>query len=565
MAERVIGLDIGTSAVRAAELLIGENGRPTLEAFGQVGLPPGAITAGEIRDRAQVVRALQRLWREGGFKERRVHVGIAGLRAITREIDMPALPPDELGSAVKFQADEVLPFSLEETELSSKVVAKFSDIHGADRLRVLVAAAHIELVRSIVSVVEEAGLEPVAVDLHTDALARALYNPAFGGGPEAIVSVGAGLTLVVLHEQGVVQFVRTIDLGGESITDSIASALDLPHADAERIKRGLGSGRAFDPRAGSAAEQAMDELIGEIRNSIRFYSSLPGRQPVAHVLVTGAGARITGFLPRLRDATGIPVSAASPLMKLDTAQLPISEEEASEVEPVLAVPVGLAMPDPTGHPFNLLPPEVAARAAEARIRRSVFTAVAGLAVILIALTVWRVLAIHSAENAISALNTQNNVIRTVEIPKYDKALALKDHVEGQARQVQPLLDNEVDWLVVFNQISQYIPSSATLSSIDLTSNVSPGGQPTSSTPITHYDNGLPTSDAVIGTISTAVTTSSLQDVTAWGQQMAQSPVLANVDLSGGITNGNSVSFAATLSITGNAHSQRLGDFSVPNR
>src|SRR5580658_8582996 len=121
MAYQSIGLDIGTSAVRAVELTIDEGHPPILQNFGQVGLQPGTVVAGEVRDRYGLAEALQRLWREGRFAHRQVRVGVAGLRAIIREIDMPLLPPSELDSAVRYKADDVIPFSMDETILSSKV------------------------------------------------------------------------------------------------------------------------------------------------------------------------------------------------------------------------------------------------------------------------------------------------------------------------------------------------------------------------------------------------------------------------------------------------------------
>ena len=177
MAQRIVGLDIGTGAVRAVELTVADGAKPVLQAFGQVGLPHGAIIDGEVRDPNGVARALRRLWQEGGFPGKRVHIGVAGLRAMTRELDMPTIPPDELNDAVRFRADDVVPFPIERTAVSAKVIAQYTDAEGAATLRVLVAAAHLDLVSSIVGAVEEAGLEPVAIDLNTAALVRAVACP----------------------------------------------------------------------------------------------------------------------------------------------------------------------------------------------------------------------------------------------------------------------------------------------------------------------------------------------------------------------------------------------------
>jgi type IV pilus assembly protein PilM len=155
--QQVVGLDIGTSAVRAAELEFGA-GQPKLVAFGQVGLPPGAIIDGEVQDIPAVADAIRRLWHNGRFVSDSVVVGIAGLRVITRELDLPWVPDGEVESAVRFQSEEVIPFPVDKTILSTQLSGRQKADDGTVTRRVLVAAAHRELVDGVVSAVEQAGL-----------------------------------------------------------------------------------------------------------------------------------------------------------------------------------------------------------------------------------------------------------------------------------------------------------------------------------------------------------------------------------------------------------------------
>src|SRR6202050_2568487 len=170
---QVVGLDIATSAVRAAEVDTGSNPR-TLLAFGQSGLPPGSIVEGEIQDQSAVADAIGRLWRNGQFASRSVIIGIAGLRAITREIDLPFVPDNEVDSAVRFQSEEVIPFPPDQTILSSQVLADYTSPEGDKMRRILVAAAHVDLVNGVIAAVENAGLTVDGVDLISSALVRAV-------------------------------------------------------------------------------------------------------------------------------------------------------------------------------------------------------------------------------------------------------------------------------------------------------------------------------------------------------------------------------------------------------
>jgi type IV pilus assembly protein PilM len=558
MAQRIVGLDIGTSAVRAVELTLDAGPKPVLEAFGQVGMGPGVVVDGEIRDRSQVVQALKRLWSEGGFKERKVVVGIAGLRAITREVDMPPLPPEEMDDAVRFQADQVVPFPMDQTAMSSQVIAQYTDADGAPQVRVLVAAAHLELIHGVVDAVREAGLEPVGIDLDTAALARALHDPEFTEGAEVIVSVGAGLTMVVVHEGGLLQFVRTIDLAGESVTQAIASSLDLPMVDAEEIKRSLDDPEVHDARAESAVATVVAELVGEIHNSIRFFASQPGRTTPVRLLVTGSGAQTAGFMTKLQQGIDIPVLPASPLSRVDISRLPISPEQAAAIDPTLAVPVGLALPDPGGKPFNLLPTQVTIEYTQRRVRRVLVTCGVVLFLLVAGGTVWRILAVQGAEHQVSTLNAELTKINKTEIPKYDKVVALQSKVKGLQMQLEPLVSGEVDWLVVLNQLGQYLPSSAVFSTVELTASSTPGS-PAAAT-ASSSKNKTASAAATLGTGTAEVVVPNLTTFSQFGHSMGQSPAFTLGPPTGSLDTTGSVTFDITFGIGQEAGSQRVSRF-----
>ncbi|MDA8359315.1 MAG: type IV pilus assembly protein PilM [Actinomycetota bacterium] len=544
MADRIIGLDIGTSAVRAAELVVSAGSRPIFENFGQVGIPVGSVVGGEVRDRAEVARAIRRLWHDGGFSHRKVVLGLAGLRAITREVDMPPIPPDELDDAVRFQADEVIPFPLDQTQISAKVMAQFTDAEGAPQLRVLMAAAHRELVDAAVAAARDADLEPIGIDLNTAALARALYDPTFNAGPEAIVSVGAGLTMVVVHQAGQLQFVRTIDIGGQSVTQSVAGALDLPVADAELAKRRLAEPGIHDSRAEDAVRSVVEELVGEVHNSVRFFSSLPGRGMPARLLVTGGGARTVGFMPRLQEGLEVPVLPASPLSMLDS-RLPVSPEEAAAIDPVVAVSVGLTLPDPAGKAFNLLPKEVSAGYAAKRIYRALAAVGALLLVLIVAGTVWRILSVNHAQSQVTTLTSTLHTVNTVEIPHYNKVVQAKAEVSTLKSSYEPLVSFVPDWLAVLNQLATYMPATSVFSTLSLQTSTQSAAAAKS-----------PGASSVIATGSGQVTVPSIAAYVHYGNTMATVPDITFAPASGSISSNGAITFPSTFSVNGDARSRQ---------
>jgi len=579
MARLTVGLDIGTSAVRAAELDTSKS-TPVLMTYGQVGLPPGSLVDGEIRDMTSVAEAIQKLWKNGQFTGSSVIVGIAGLRAITREIDLPYVPDDEVDSAVRFQSEEVIPFPPDQTILSSQVLADYTNDEGARMRRVLVAAAHVDLVNGVIEAVERAGLTVEGVDLISSALVRAIGGSAATGSgatgsgatgsgaaesddavgsegavstnqPEAVVSIGAGLTVVVVHQSGRPQFVRTIGLGGNATTAAISSSLDVPIVDAETIKYRFGEDSNQIQAAERVAQPSMLELVDEIRNSIQYFASLPDRLPVSRILVTGGGSELHGLIPMLEAQVRIPVSTGSPLVRVDVTKLGLAPEQAAEVAPVLATAIGLALqePDKAVKKFNLLPPEVAQKARMKRIQQ--WTLVGSIVVIalLVLFGGWKFLQAHNAQNNVNDLQA-NIASLNAQVPKYDLVVAANDaYTKGLTRRAS-VLNSAVDWPLALSSLITITPTNAevhTFNGSQLTA--AAGSSSTATGPATG------TQSAAIGTISFSVKGPgpSLSISAAWITAVSGSQYFAN-PLQGATTvdADSTISFPFAVSITPNA-------------
>jgi len=553
MAQLTVGLDIGTSAVRAAELDV-SHGRPVLQTYGQVGLPPGSLVEGEIRDASAVTEAITKLWKNGQFSSTSVIVGIAGLRAITRELDLPFVPDDEVDSAVRFQSEEVIPFPPDQTILSSQVLADYTSPEGDKMRRVLVAAAHIDLVNGVVDAVENAGLTVDGVDLISSALVRAIGGQDASEQPEAIVSIGAGLTVVVVHQQGRPQFVRTIGLGGNATTAAVSGALDVPISDAEGVKQRIGEPTAQMQAAENAAQTSMNELVGEIRNSIQYFASLPGRLPVSRVLVTGGGSELYGIVPMLEGQVRLPVLTVSPLSRLDTSKLDLSEEQAQTVGPVLATPIGLAMPEPDKavKKFNLIPPEVANRARMKRIQEKTILVSVVVLILLVLFGGWKLYQVHNAQNTVNDAQ-QNIATLNQQIPKYDLVVAADTAYKAGVARRASVLNAAVDWPLVFSNLFLITPTGAQVQGLKGTS-VAPAGAASTAGAATTAANVAPSTStsAAIGTVDFGVTGPgpSLSISESWINAVAGSKYFANPIQGPTVVNPNTtISFPFSISVT----------------
>ena len=345
-----VGLDIGTSGVRAAELSLGK-GSVTLERFGQVALPPGAVRDGEVVDSAVVAEAIKRLWNQVKFSSKKVVVGVSNQRVVVRQADLPWLPAAEMKKSLPFQVQDFIPMPVDQALLDYHPLEEFTNDSGVRMMKVLLVAASREMVGSALESVQEAGLTPVMVDLTPFAVMRALVVPdELGLAPaeaEALVNIGASVTNIVVHEGGIPRFVRILLMGGADITEAVADRMGVPVEQAESVKQTAGmsltAGVVDDHPASRVIESTAGQLVEEIRGSLDYYLAQGNAVRIRRLVLSGGGAQLTGLQERLGAATRLPVHAATAMELLKVGKTGLSAEQLSYVEPLVAVPVGLAL------------------------------------------------------------------------------------------------------------------------------------------------------------------------------------------------------------------------------
>jgi type IV pilus assembly protein PilM len=357
MARTRVGVDVGSTAVRVAEVSPGDV--PVIVRAAQVPLPPGAVEAGEIRQPDVVASALRELWSRAGVKGKQAYLGVGNQRVVVREIALPWLPEKELRDSLGFQVQEFIPMSADEAVLDFDVLGEV-DQGGRRMVRILLVAAHKAMVNSLVEAAIAAKLEPVSIDLSPFAVVRAVgtgdenldYETQ---GDEAVIDVGAHVTSVCVHDRGISRFVRILPSGGRDVTLAIARGLSLEDGVAEALKRGEpvdasqeGEGRpAKLPDAEDVRRLALaraGSFVDEIRSSLEFYAAqVPGAR-IARVVVTGGGSRLHGFLDLLQERIPVPVDRGR-LFQRAKSELNLDGEAADEAEAHLGVAVGLAIAD----------------------------------------------------------------------------------------------------------------------------------------------------------------------------------------------------------------------------
>lgn len=335
-----IGLDIGSTSVRAVETSRGKGGKgpASVTTFGQADLPAGAVRAGSIHDAEAVILAIKQIWSEHAFRSKQVILGISSHQAVVREISLPDLPERDLRAALPHLVSEVLPMPVENALLDFYPLEPAGQ--GGQRRGLLIAAPR-EQVTTTVSVVERAGLTVARVDLASFAVLRAAARP--GGEQEAIVDLGARTTTVLVHADGIPRMVRTVPRGGDEVTAAVAAGLGIEVEEAEAVKRRVGVLADEDPWTTDVVADALRPLVHEIRSSLAYLAGGEHGTVVTRLGLCGGGALMPGLTAYLADELDVDVYLADPLMRVSSVARRGSGSELSVHRCAAAVSVGLTL------------------------------------------------------------------------------------------------------------------------------------------------------------------------------------------------------------------------------
>lgn len=309
----------------------------------------GAVRDGEVVDVDVVAAAIRQLWTQAKFSTKKVVVGVANQKVVVRQVDLDWMPPGELKKSLPFQVQDYIPMPVEDAILDFHALEEHTNDAGTRMLRVLLVAASREMVGGALDAVDKAGLQATMVDLTSFAVLRS--QAASGGdyavAAEALVDIGAAVTNIVVHQGGVPRFVRILLMGGGDITDAVAERLGVPLDEAESVKQTNGlatsDGQGAQHPASRAIESTGAAFVDEVRGSLDFYLAQPGSARIGRVVVSGGGSRLGGLVERLALATRLPVELARPLSVLKIGKTGLTDEQLTYVEPMVTVPVGLAL------------------------------------------------------------------------------------------------------------------------------------------------------------------------------------------------------------------------------
>ncbi|NOY62973.1 MAG: pilus assembly protein PilM [Gammaproteobacteria bacterium] len=339
----MVGLDISSTAVKLLELSM-VAGRYRVERYVVVPLPPNAVVEKNIADLEAVGSAIQRAVKRSGTRAKLAVVAVAGSAVITKVITMPvALSEREVAAQIDLEADQYIPYPLEEVNLDFEVIGETED--NPETVDVLLAASRGENVDVRVAAVELGGLTAKIVDVEAYAMENAFSLIANQMADEeqgktvAIADVGATMTtLNVLHDSKVI-YTREQVFGGKQLTEEIQRRYGLSHEEAGLAKKEGGLPDNYSPEVLQPFKEAM---VQQVSRSLQFFFSSSQYNKVDHILLAGGCASIADIDLMIEEKIGTSTSVANPFASMSLSPN-VKVQALSADAPALMIACGLAM------------------------------------------------------------------------------------------------------------------------------------------------------------------------------------------------------------------------------
>ncbi|MDY7095403.1 MAG: type IV pilus assembly protein PilM [Acidobacteriota bacterium] len=338
----VVGLDIGSSAVKLVELKE-RKGDFQLVHLGMDPLSPEAIVDGSIMDSSLVVDAIHRLNDESKSKNSNYATSLSGHSVIIKKIQLPAMSSEELAESIQWEAEQYIPFDINDVRLDYVVLSEEDAVH--EEMEVLLVAVKRDKVNDYQSVISQTGKTPALIDIDVFAIQNA-YEVNYDLDPlkvVALINMGASVTNINVLARGNTVFWRDITFGGNQFTEALQREFSLSFEQAEALKRGDTVGNYSAAEARPILDSVSEEMASEIQKTFDFFSATSSEGPVEELVLSGGCALTPNLQQILRDRFGVPNELLNPFRRIHFKESDFDADWLQSIAPRLAVAVGLAI------------------------------------------------------------------------------------------------------------------------------------------------------------------------------------------------------------------------------
>lgn len=339
----LLGIDISSTSVKLLELSR-TGGRYRVESYAVEPLPPNSVVEKNITDAELVGEAIRRALAKSGSKTKTAACAVAGSAVITKIITMPAeLSEDDMESQIQIEADQYIPYPLEEISLDFQVLQPSE--HEPDKVDVMLAASRSDNVDIRVAALGVGGLTAKVVDVEAFALENAMSLLVEGNEliadshVVAVMDVGATTSTLSVLEDSKIIYTREQSFGGRQLTDEIQRRYGLSYEEAGLAKRQGGLPDNYQPEV---LQPFMESMAQEVNRALQFFYSSSQVGAVDHVVIAGGCASIEGIDKLIQSKIDTSVTVANPFKNMSVSSRVKAEALANDA-PALMIACGLAL------------------------------------------------------------------------------------------------------------------------------------------------------------------------------------------------------------------------------
>lgn len=338
MAEEIIGLDIGTSSLKAVAL----KALPKGFAVRNISIatnPIGRVLSDSTSDQDKLVAQIKALIKNLQPKSNKIRVGLAENQVFTRVISVPVLSEAELSSAIRWEAEQHIPVPISEVQLDYTVLSRPAKGVKEGSMEVLLVAAKKETVSRLADMISLVGMEVVGIE--PGLLACSRYFSSGGGTPLLLANIGATTSDFAIISEKRLNLTYSVPMAGVALTRAIESDLGLAVLQAEEYKRAYGiDPELMEGKVRNALMPMFSAIMSEARKAINAFESTKRGKKVQQVVLSGGSALMPGISTETANQLGVSeVILINPFQGLELSSGLKIPAEAT----VYSVAIGLAM------------------------------------------------------------------------------------------------------------------------------------------------------------------------------------------------------------------------------
>ncbi|MEL0006124.1 MAG: type IV pilus assembly protein PilM [Halieaceae bacterium] len=339
---RVLGIDISSTTVKLLELSR-QGDRYRVESYAVAPLPPEAVIEKNVKQVETVGALIRDLVVRSRTRVKRAAAAVSGSAVIIKTVTMPAgLSEEDLEAQLAVEADQYIPYALEEVALDFEVLAPVPG--RTDAVNVLLVACHQETIDARVDALELADLTAAIMDVEVLAMGRALallkaQLPEDHLQTVAMVDVGASMTTLSVFSEGESIYSREQFFGGKQLTDEIMNRYDLSFDEAGRAQKQGGLPEDYEQEV---LQPFLEAVIQQISRSLQFFFSSSEFTSLDCIVLCGGVASIDGLGALAEERLSTPVIVANPFAGM-TVSPRVDAQALARDAPAMMVACGLAM------------------------------------------------------------------------------------------------------------------------------------------------------------------------------------------------------------------------------